>query len=173
MKELYVLRHAEKDGTGKLTEEGKGIATERSKKLGHFDFVYSSDKPRAVETAVLLTKIQPVIDTRASALPLTPKEIRATHEQGKLHHYGIAGVLFDSDVYRPMVIEKGKALVELIKELLGTLPQDSRALIISHDGVMVAANMILLHRELLKAEKTYEPLQGFRIFGNVSVEDVL
>ena len=109
MKEIYVLRHAEKDATGNLTEEGKVVAVEFSKRLGRFDFVYSSNKPRAVETAVLLTGTQPIIDTRAGAIPLTSEEVRNIHEEGKLHPFGIAGVLFDSDIYRPKIIEKGKS----------------------------------------------------------------
>ena len=172
MKEIYILRHTEKDASGNLTEEGKAIATELGKRLGYFDVVYSSDKLRAVETAVLLTGKQPIIDPRAGAIPLTPEETKNTHEQGKLHAFGIAGVLFDSDVYRPKIIAKGKELVQLIEELLGKLSDDGRALIISHDGVMVGADMILLHKELLKAAKTFEPLQGFRVFGNLSVEDL-
>ena len=172
MKEIYVLRHAEKDATGNLTEEGKAIALELSKRLGQFDFIYSSDTPRAIATAVLLIGKQPVIDARAGAIPLTFEETRNTHEQGKLHAFGVAGVLFDGDIYRPKIIEKGKELVELIQELWGKLSDDGCALIISHDGVMVAADMILLNMELRKAEKTYGPLQGFRVFGNLSVEDL-
>ncbi|HLD25007.1 MAG TPA: histidine phosphatase family protein [Patescibacteria group bacterium] len=173
MKEILVLRHAEKDANGNLTEEGKGRASDFRKQLGHFDLIYSSDKPRAVETAMLLTGNQPIIDVRASALPFSPEEIRSTHEQGALHAFGIAGALFDSDTYRPKIVEKGKALVGLIQEALNKLADNGRALIISHDGVMVAADMILRGKEPLKAEKTFSPLQGFRVFENLSVEDVL
>lgn len=172
MKGIYVLRHTEKDATGNLTEAGKARARELSNRMGQFNLVYSSDKPRAVETAILLTGIQPIIDTRAGAIPLTPEEVRSTHEEGKLHPFGIAGVLFESDIYRPKIIEKGKELVKLIEELWVKLPDGGRALIVSHDGVMVAADMILLHVELQQAEKTFEPLQGFRVFGNLSVEDL-
>jgi broad specificity phosphatase PhoE len=172
MKVIYVLRHTEKDAAGKLTDEGKIAAAEVGKRLGRFDFVYSSDKPRAIQTAILLTGTEPVIDARAGGIHLTPDELRSTHEQGKLHPFGIAGVLFDSDMYRSKIIVKGKELVEFIQEILGKLSDDGRALIISHDGAMVAADMILLHMKLLKAEKTYRPLQGFRVFGNLSVEDL-
>lgn len=78
----------------------------------------------------------------------------------------------ESDIYRPRIIEKGKELVNLIEELWGKLSDDGRALIISHDGVMVAADMILLRMELPKAQKTYGPLQGFHVFKNLSVEDL-
>lgn len=172
MKEIYILRHAEKDETGNLTEAGKIIAADFSKRLGHFDFVFSSDKPRAIETATLLTGSKPVIDIRASAISFTPEEIQSTHEQGKDHKFGIAGVLFDSDMYRPKIIEKGNNLVELIEELWNKLSHNERALIISHDGVMVAAYMPLLNLDLSKAGRTFEPLQGFRVFGNFSIEAI-
>lgn len=173
MKEIYVLRHAEKDASGNITTEGKSEAQDFGKRLGHFDFVYSSDKPRAIETATLLTGSTPIIDPRAGALSFTPEETQNTHEQGKAHVFGIAGVLFDSDTYRPKIIEKGKNLVELIEELWSKLSHNERAIIISHDGVMVAAHMILSKEKLLKASRTFEPLQGFRVFGNLSVEDIM
>jgi len=172
MKEIYVLRHAEKDATGNITEEGRRLAVELHTRLGTFDFVYSSDRQRAVETAELLTGKSPITDTRASAIPLTPQELKDIHEQGKNHEFGIAGVLFESDMYRPIVIEKGRELVELIKELLGKLSEYERALIVSHDGVMVAADMILRHKELQKADKTFAPLHGFHVSGKLSVEDL-
>ncbi|MCL4360382.1 histidine phosphatase family protein [Patescibacteria group bacterium] len=74
MKEIYILRHAEKDVTGELTKRGKVTAAEQRRRLGHFDCIYSSDKPRVVETAILLTGNKPVVDTRAGAIPLTPEE---------------------------------------------------------------------------------------------------
>lgn len=172
MKELYVLRHAEKDAAGNVTEKGKNAARLLSTRIGQFELVYSSDAPRAVETAVMLTGKQPMIDTRAGAIPLSPEEVRIIHEQGTLHPFGIAGVLFESENYRPRIIEKGKELVSLIEELWDKLSDEGRALIISHDGVMVAADMILLRMELLKAQKTYGPLQGFCVFKNLSVEDL-
>lgn len=172
MKEIYVLRHAEKDAAGNVTEQGKNAARLLGRRIGQFEFVFSSDTPRAVESAVLLTGKQPVIDTRAGAIPLSPEEVRVIHERGAIHPLGIAGVLFESEMYRPRIIEKGRELATLIKELWDKLSDDGRALIISHDGVMVAADMILLRMELLKAQKTYGPLQGFRVFGNWSVEDL-
>jgi broad specificity phosphatase PhoE len=172
MKEILVLRHAEKDASGNITDKGRACAKALGARLGDFDIIISSPKSRAVETAVLLVSKEPTIDRRAGAIGLTPEETMRTHEEGKKHQFGIAGVLFANDEYRPKIIEKGRELVELIKETLNKLSDSGRALIISHDGVMVAADMILRHMEPLKAEKTFEPLQGFRIFEDLSVEDL-
>ncbi len=170
MKEIDIVRHATKDATGALTDEGKNSAETLATVLGSYDIVISSPKPRAVETATLLTGKYPVLNERASALDLTARELKDTHEQGKLHQFGIAGVLFDSSEYRPKILKKGKELMKLIEETFSALPNDGRALIISHDGVMVAAYMIMRKRKLFKAERTFTPLQGFQVFENGSIK---
>jgi len=172
MKEILILRHTEKDASGNITDEGRVVASAFGAQLGDFNMVISSPKSRAIETALLLVGKEPIVDSRAGAIGLTSEETKRTHEEGKVHQFGIAGVLFASDEYRPKIIKKGRDLVELIKETLNGLPDPGRALIISHDGVMVAANMILLNAKLLKAKKTFEPLQGFRVFENLLVEDL-
>lgn len=173
MKEIHVLRHAPKNATGELTNEGKALASEFKQELKPFNLVISSGKPRAIETALLLTGIHPVVDTRASGIPFTPEQEKDFHEQGKQHLFGIAGLIFESLEFRPLIIQKGESLVALIQETLVKLPEDGRALIISHDGVMVAADMILRHASLTKAEKTYEPLQGFVVYEDQTVKDLL
>lgn len=173
MKEIHVRRHAPKSATGELTEEGVTLANEFKQGLKPFNLVISSVKPRAVETAQLLTGFHPVLDTRASGIPFTPEQEKDFHERGKQHPFGIAGLIFESLEFRPLIIQKGENLVALITETFDKLPKDGRALIISHDGVMVAADMILRHAQLTKAEKTYEPLQGFVVYEDQTVKDLL
>ncbi|MCL4359647.1 histidine phosphatase family protein [Patescibacteria group bacterium] len=173
MKEVHIRRHAPKDATGVLTEEGKKLATAFKQGLQEFNLVISSNKPRAVETAQLLTGIYPMLDTRASGIPFTKEQEKEFHERGNHHPFGIAGVIFDSTEFRPLIIKKGENLVALITETFDKLPEEGRALIISHDGVMVAADMILRHAPLTKAEKTYEPLQGFVVYEDQTVKDLL
>jgi len=64
MKKVHVRRHAPKHATGDLTEEGRKLALELRKELKKFDIIISSDKPRAIETAQLLTGLVPEIDKR-------------------------------------------------------------------------------------------------------------
>lgn len=173
MKEIHVRRHAPKNATGELTEEGKALANEFKQGLKPFNLIISSDKPRAVETAILLTGINPALDTRASGIPFTPEQEKEFHERGKQHPFGIAGLIFESPEFRPLIIQKGESLIALITETFNKLPKDGCALIISHDGVMVAADMILRHTPLTKAEKTYGPLQGFIVYENQTVKDLL
>jgi broad specificity phosphatase PhoE len=170
MKEIYVLRHAPKDASGKLLEGRMNLAVELGKRLGDFDIIFSSPIPRAVDTAVLLTGKEPIVDERAGGIGLTPDETKQTHEQGKLHPFGIAGVLFDSEKYRLQLLKKGGELAQLVDETFTKLSRDSRALIISHDGVMVAAYILLRNMPTDKAQITFEPLQGFKVYEDRRVE---
>ena len=172
MKKVHVRRHAPKHATGDLTEEGRKLALELRKELKKFDIIISSDKPRAIETAQLLTGLVPEIDKRAGTPKFTPEQEHELHELGEKHQFGIAGVILDTPHYRVMVKAQGESLAELVRETLQKLPENGSALIISHDGVMVAAERILRSLPLNKAEKTYKPLQGFEVSENLQVIDL-
>jgi len=170
VKQVHVIRHAPKYSSGNLTKEGKKLAQEFKKQLGKYDLIISSDKPRAIETAGLLTGLKPIIDKRSGIPSFTPKQEKELHELGQSHPYGIAGVIFDNPEYREMIKPKGENLVELIKETLNSLPKNGKALVISHDGVMVTAERILKGKPLDKAEKTFRPLTGFMVREDGGIE---
>jgi len=172
MKQVHVRRHAPKHATGGLTEEGKRLAQEFKKQLGTYDLIISSDKPRAIETAELLTGLKPLVDKRAGTPPFTLEQETKLHELGQNHQHGIAGVLFENPEYRVMIGIQGKKLAELINETLEKLPENGRALIISHDGVMVSAERILKNKMLDKAEKTFKPLMGFKVYEDGTIENL-
>lgn len=172
MKQVHVRRHAPKHATGSLTEEGKKLAQELKKQLNLFELVISSDKARAVETAILLTGITPILDPRAGTPPFTPQQEKELHEKGKTHMFGIAGVILENPDYRVMIQQKGESLNELIQETLNKLPDNGTALIISHDGVMVAAEQLFKKISLDKAKKTFKPLQGFVIDDQGNISDL-
>ncbi len=173
MKQVHIRRHAPKHSTGNLTEEGKKLAKEFKTKLGKYDLILSSDKPRAIETAILITGLKPIMDKRAGTPPFTPAQEKKLHELGQNHQYGIAGVILDNPEYRVMIKIKGKSLVDLIQETLKKLPEDGKALIISHDGVMIAAERLLKNKSLDKAEKTFQPLMGFVVYEDGRIEDLV
>ena len=172
MKQVHVRRHAPKHATGNLTEEGKKLAVQFKKKLGTYDLIISSNKPRAIETAELLTGLKPLIDKRVGTPPFTPEQEQKLHELGVNHPFGIAGVILDNPQYRIMIKPQGESLAQLIKETLEKLPQNGSALIISHDGVMVTAERILKDKQLDKAEKTFKPLMGFKVHEDGTIEDL-
>jgi len=170
MKKVFVRRHAPKHATGELTAEGRQLAQKFHKKTGVYHIVIASDKPRAIETAILLTGIEPIIDTRAGTPPFTSEQEEELHEKGEKHPQGIAGVIFEILAFKEMVITQGRSLVDLIEETLVKLPPDTNALIISHDGVMVAAEKILVNESLEKADKTFQPLTGFVVSEDGMIE---
>ena len=172
MKQVHVRRHAPKHSTGSLTEEGKKLAQELRKKLRKYNLVISSEKPRAIETAKLLTGSKPTIDNRAGTPPFSSEQEKKLHELGQNHQYGIAGVILDNQEFRALVIPKGESLVELIKETINKLPENGSALIISHDGVMVIAETILKNKSLDKAKKTFKPLRGFTVYEKGEIADL-
>lgn len=57
MKQVYILRHAQKDTIGNLTQEGRERAKSMQKGLPQFKIVIASDSPRTQDTATLLTGI--------------------------------------------------------------------------------------------------------------------
>ena len=172
MKQVHVRRHGPKNSTGDLTEEGKKLAQSFRKQLGKYDLIISSDKPRAIETAELLTGLKPIIDKRAGIPLFTPEQEKKLDELGQNHQFGTAGVILDNPEYRVMIKPKGESLVQLIKELLDKLPKNGKALIISHDGVMVTAERILKNKTIDKAEKTFKPLKGFKVNNDGKIKDL-
>lgn len=172
MKLVQIRRHAPKAATGELTPQGKDEAEQLKNKLKPFHLVISSDKPRAQETAFLLTGVKPLVDTRAGTPPFTPEQEEELHKLGQTHTFGIAGVIFENPLYRQMIKQKGESLAELIKETINKLPENGSALIISHDGVMVAAYKVLSNGSFEAAEKTIKPLAGYEVNENLSLTDI-
>ncbi|PIY71584.1 hypothetical protein COY87_05350 [Candidatus Roizmanbacteria bacterium CG_4_10_14_0_8_um_filter_33_9] len=172
MKYIQVRRHAPKHAEGHLTDEGKQMVDKVRNKLPQFTLIISSNKPRAIETAKLLTGKEPIIDKRAGT-PAFSLDIEQTlHVEGQNHPFGIAGVIFDNPEYRVMIKKQGEKLAELIAETLLKLPENGTALIISHDGVMVATEKVLRKAMFDKASKTFKPLEGFQIDEKGEITDL-
>ncbi len=173
MKQIHVRRHAPKHATGTLTEDGKILAKKIGETLPSYTVVMSSPRPRAVETAELLTGVSPTVDSRAGTPVFTEEQEHGLHLKGQQHAYGIAGAIFEIPEYRSLVMDKGKELAKLIEDVFALLPEDGTALVISHDGVMVAADMVL--RDLIdtRPTKTYQPLEGFIVYENGEVTDIV
>lgn len=172
MKEVYVLRHAEWDGKeDALTEQGKSDADEYSTYLPDFDIVSSSPFIRAQQTAEIIGRIKPRIESAAS-VPQSPLEIREQIlERRKTHPLGIAGALFEAQEAHPALKLAGQALSQLIQRTLNDLQENQRALIVSHDGTMVAAERILTNIDFAEPlTQTYDELEGFTVDENLQLK---
>lgn len=161
MKHVYVLRHGPKDKFGNLTEKGRKQIRSLAGRFGTFNLILSSEIPRAKDTAKLLTNIDSHPDVRANIITITQAEEEELFELGKTHPFGIAGAIFDNEKYREMAKAQGEKLVEMIKEVLTRLADGEKALIISHDAPMAAAERLLKGLPLEKIDHNYQPLQGF------------
>lgn len=172
MKAVYVLRHANWDGkTDTLTEQGKSDAQEYSTYLPDFDIVYSSPFVRAQQTAELISKAKPRSDDSAS-VPQSPPEIRdQVFERRKTHPLGIAGALFESKEAHSALNLAGQALSRLIQQALNELAEGHKALIVSHDGTMVATERILTDVDFDNPlQQTYDELEGFVVDENLRLQ---
>ena len=163
MKHIYILRHADKNKeTGQLTDTGRERAKNLKKSLGFFDLVITSDRPRTVETVILLTNQNPLIDERAGFTYNSDEEKNKLHELAKDHPLSHAGAIFDDiDTFGNLAHYVGEKFIDLLQETFKKLPENGQALIVSQDGVMVAAEQLLLHKPFQKQERYFEPLGGF------------
>ncbi len=172
MRQVFVLRHAnwnlDKDG---LIDEGKQKCLDLKKKFGNFDIVISSNFDRNKETAKLLTGKEPQVDARAGILKLTDEQNQKITELRQKHPLGIAGAIFSVPELIQPVKEAGQNLIDLIKEVISKLPENGRALIISHDGTMVSAEKILKKDTFASIERTYYELEGFILDDNLHMKE--
>lgn len=172
MREVYVLRHANWNlNRDSLTGEGKQKCLDLKEKLGKFDIVISSNFDRNKETAKLLTGVEPKVDERAGILKLTEEQNNKITELRQKHPFGVAGAILSIPELIEPVKKAGKNLIELIKEAVSKLPENGRALIISHDGTMVSAEKILKKDTFASIGKTYSELEGFSLDDNLQVKE--
>ena len=172
MRQVFVLRHANWNlDKGGLTDEGKQKCLDLREKLGNFDIVIASNFDRNKETAKLLTGVKPQVDERAGILKLTKEQNDKITELRQKHPLGVAGAIFGIPELIKPVKEAGKNLIKLVKKVLSELPENGRALIISHDGTMISAEKILKKDTFVSIEKTYYELEGFILDDNLQIKE--
>lgn len=141
MKEVYVLRHGEKDGSGNLTEQGKDIAKQLGGILPTFAVVIASNSPRTIETAALLTGKTPVTDDRAGYYDTTQEvsgSIAKLAAERSLTFLEAASVYNDGELVDGIQAQAA-GLNSLADETLAGLSDGETALVVSHDMTMTPA----------------------------------
>lgn len=88
----------------------------------------------------------------------------------KNHPFGVAGALFSIPELREPLRAKGLEFKQLIEETLSKLEDEQRALIVSHDGMMVALGKILTGESFDAIDHTYATLRGFRLDENLQLK---
>ena len=141
VKAVYVLRHAEKDASGALTENGKRLAKQQGGILPKFAVVIASHSPRTIETAAHITGEEPATDDRAGYYH-TLQEI--SDDIAKLVAEKSITFLEAAEIYNDGQLAAGiqaqaAGLNDLIDEIFVGLNDGEKALVVSHDMTMTPA----------------------------------
>lgn len=164
MKEVVVVRHANWDFVhDKLNEEGQRHCVEIKPSLGSFSIVVSPSFIRSQETARAISEKNPLIDERAGVLKISPEYMQQITELRKSNPLGVAGAIISISELREPLRTQGQLLMTLVEELLMKLADNEKALIVSHDGTMVALEKILNNEPFDTINHTFGELEGFRV----------
>lgn len=170
MKEILVIRHANWNFVDdKLTDEGRERCIARKPELGSIALALSSPFGRTQETAELLSGSKPTVDERAGILKSPPEFSARVAVLRKTHPLGVAGAIISVPELREPLRSQGEALNELVAETMAELADGQRALIVSHDGTMVALEKVLTGASFDQIDHTYDELEGFRIDENLQL----
>ena len=130
---VYVLRHAEKDSSGNLTEKGRATAKRLGLLLPRFAHVVSSPSQRSLDTARLITGIEPTIDSRADYATAPENASDAINkiaaEQGIM--FSEAARLYGDQQVLGGIETKAAELMNLIESLLDG--PEGNSLVVTHD----------------------------------------
>lgn len=160
MKHVYILRHAQKDNSGKLTNEGIESAKLMRKKIPKFNIVIASDSPRTQETAALLTGLQPQLDIRAGYFNAPQQIGKEIDREALTNLFGFTGAYLANKEIEKNVTTQANALIALIYETLNKLSLNENALIVSHDITLIPAIRILDKKLTIQS---FKYLSGFII----------
>lgn len=167
MKQVYVLRHAQKDDLGNLTDEGRDHAKLLQNRLPKFKIIITSDAPRTQETAFLLTGSKSQIDIRAGYFNAPQQINEAIHTEALRHPFGFVGAYLDNVDIAEEIVKKAHGFVDLIHETLSSIDEEEKALIVSHEITMVPAAKLFIKESDIKS---FKYLSGYIISENNNLE---
>lgn len=166
MKEVYLLRHAEKDENGVLTERGQVLAKRLGKTLPRFVKVISSSSPRTKMTAALITSTDSLVDDRAGFYMTTQERSDAVSQLAaeKGITFFEAAYIYEDGALVKGINDQADKLNQLVDETLASLHDDEAALIVSHDMTITPA---MVSRG--EQRRSIDYLSGYRIGEDSSV----
>ena len=162
MKEVYILEHASASEES-LTNQGKQECLALKQRVPQFNIVISSREEANQVTAKTITGKKPIIDSRAGDLKTLNWGEKKKSEAPTISLPGQYGGVQHTDLYRKPSQEAGEKLIALVKEVIKKLPKDGKALIISHNRNMIAAEAIIHKERLVAQDHTFHGLQGYMI----------
>lgn len=172
MKQIYILRHSEWDKEeGCITPAGLTLIGQVKTQLPLFSIIKSSPITRTVETAKLLTDKNPATDERASVVKSTPEQLEKILRDRKNNPAGTFGAIMSIPELVEPLKTRSRELTELIKEVLSGLKNDQKALIVSHDAIILGAKKILNGSPFIVTNEKYDELNGFIIDEELKIKD--
>jgi len=150
MKVVEVRRHSIRGSDDTLSDEGKQLARKAGSTLeGKYLCCYSSPKKRAIQTLEEFGYTVFKVDEQFGPLPgekVRAFEDRATKivEDQKLT---LLEAFFEIRELHPIMEEKGRELIEAVKRICRELPEDGRALVVSHGGAIEPAAILALEKD--------------------------
>lgn len=140
MKYIEVFRHS-KRGEGKgLSEEGRELARRaRALLASHYDLCVSSPKERARETMEALGFERYEVDEAFTAVnPWEPFDAQVTLLAGERGITPLAACWEIPEALSTLRL-RGETYLGAVKRIARKLPEEGRALIVSHGGILEAA----------------------------------
>jgi len=150
MKVVEIRRHSIRGSDDTLSEEGRQLARKAGSTLeGKYLHCYTSPKKRAIQTLEEFGYNMFKVDERFGPLPgekIRPFEDKAMKivENQKLT---LLKAFFEIRELHPILEEKGRELIEAVKRICRELPDDSRALAVSHGGTIEPAAILILGKD--------------------------
>jgi len=150
MKVVEIRRHSIRGSDDTLSEEGRQLARKAGSTLeGKYLYCYTSPKKRAIQTLEEFGYAIFKVDERFGPLPgekIRPFEDRAKKivENQKLT---LLEAFFEIRELHPILEGKGRELIEAARRICRELPDDGRALVVSHGGAIEPAALLALGKD--------------------------
>jgi broad specificity phosphatase PhoE len=131
MRILEIRRHTQRHvPQPHLSQLGVDLARCAGEGLGKFDRVITSTIPRAFETALAMGY---AVDEQIQQLGMMSDEVTAAIQWNA----GFTAWLKAAQ-HSPVVAQYAQAMADVLRSIVRTLPDDGRALVISHGGIVEA-----------------------------------
>jgi broad specificity phosphatase PhoE len=143
MKYVEVFRHSKRGGGKGLSEEGRELALRARALLApHYDLCISSPKVRARETLeVLGFEHFEVEEAFAAVNPWEPFDAQVS-ELAKERGIGPLAACWEIPEALNYLRLQGETFVLAVKRVARRLPEEGRALVVSHGGILEAAALL-------------------------------
>ncbi len=114
----------------------------------------------------------PRIDERAGFIYDSPEQGERLGALAKTHRFSHAGVLYENPEFESLALKLGRDLLQLVRDVLAELPEDGTALIVSQDGVMMAAEHELHGKPYEPLTESFAPLGGYILDENLHLHEL-